>query len=231
MSQAGANLTDQPSGTSRAPRNDRRRGRTRNALIGAGQRLFAARSIDGVTIDDITVAADVAKGSFYNYFDGKESLGEAIVELVQGDCEHEIYAANIDVADPAARIARAMGAMVRYAGIHPERYRAMINLTRRRAEIAAPINRGLRHDIEAGLGCGSFHAISVEAGMLAVFAMISSAIDHLRTGGSDAQGVIREMGFMLLRSLGVVDGAALEAATAAAAEFGQPVQSSSPSAS
>jgi hypothetical protein len=124
-----------------------------------------------------------------------------------------------------------MGALVRYARVHPERYRAMINLTHRRAEIAAPINRGLRHDIEAGLVGGSFHAISVEAGMLAVFAMIASAIDHLRAPDSDAREVIRQMGFMLLRSLGVRDEAALEAATAAAAEFGKPVQSSSPSAS
>jgi len=225
------NLTDKPSGNERLPRNDRRRGRTRNALIGAGQRLFADRSMDGVTIDDITSAADVAKGSFYNHFDGKESLGDAIVELVQGDCEHEVYAANIDVADPVARVARAMGALVRYARVHPERYRAMINLTHRRAEITAPINRGLRHDIEAGLVGGSFHGISVESGMLAVFAMISSAIDHLRARDAEVQEIIRQMGFMLLRSLGVTDEVALEAASAAAAEFGEPAQSRSPSAS
>ena len=68
-------------------RMDRRRMRTRSALMGAGQRLFAEKNIDGVTIDEIVDAADVAKGSFYNHFDGKESLADAIVELVQADCE------------------------------------------------------------------------------------------------------------------------------------------------
>jgi AcrR family transcriptional regulator len=41
--------------------------------------LFLERSIDGVTIDDLTKAAGVAKGSFYRYFDSKETLVRGIV--------------------------------------------------------------------------------------------------------------------------------------------------------
>ena len=88
------------------PRTDRRRVLTRSALIGAGQRLFAKKSLDGVTIDDIILSADVAKGSFYNHFDGKEGLADTIVKLVQGDCEAEVYAANLDRTDPVERVAR-----------------------------------------------------------------------------------------------------------------------------
>lgn len=44
--------------------------------------LFLARGIEVVTIDDICKAADVAKGSFYRYFEDKEALVEALVTPV-----------------------------------------------------------------------------------------------------------------------------------------------------
>jgi AcrR family transcriptional regulator len=183
---------------------DRRRVRTRSALIGAGQRLFAVKSIDGVTIDDIVEAADVAKGSFYNHFDDKESLAGEIVDLVQGDCEREVNSANLDVADPAIRVARATAALVRYARLHPDRYRSMVSLTKRRANIEAPINAGLRRDIEAGLLAGKFSGISVQGGMLAVFGLIATAVEYLSSSKSrhEPAETAREMAFMLLRALG-----------------------------
>lgn len=183
---------------------DRRRVRTRSALIGAGQKLFAAKSIEGVTIDDIVEAADVAKGSFYNHFDDKESLAGTIVELVQGDCEREVTLANSDVADAASRVARATAALIRYAKQHPDRYRSMVSLSKRRANIEAPINAGLRHDIEAGLESGQFSGISVQGGMLAVFGLIATAVEYLSTSKSTEapSEIAREMAFMLLRALG-----------------------------
>lgn len=184
---------------------DRRRVRTRSALIGAGQKLFAARSIDGVTIDDIVEAADVAKGSFYNHFNGKESLADTIVELVQGDCEREVHAANLGIDSAAERVARAMATLIRYAKNHPDRYRSMVSLSKRRAEMDASINTGLRHDIEVGLKNGDFCEVSREAGMLAVFGLVATAVDHLAVSRPEQEPmrVAREMAFLLLRALGV----------------------------
>jgi AcrR family transcriptional regulator len=183
---------------------DRRRVRTRSALIGAGQRLFAAKSIDGVTIDDIVEAADVAKGSFYNHFDDKESLAGTIVELVHGDCEREVQLANTGITDPASRVARATAALIRYAKEHPDRYRSMVSLSKRRTNIEAPINAGLRHDIQTGLESGQFAGISVQGGMLAVFGLIATAVEHLSASKSPEApaAIAREMAFMLLRALG-----------------------------
>lgn len=44
--------------------------------------LFLARGIGAVSIDEIASAAGVAKGSFYTYFDDKETLVRALVETV-----------------------------------------------------------------------------------------------------------------------------------------------------
>nr|WP_246866033.1 TetR/AcrR family transcriptional regulator [Novosphingobium sp. SG720] len=195
----------QPTNDANEVKVDRRRLRTRSALIGAGQRLFAARSIDGVTIDDIVAAADVAKGSFYNHFDDKESLAGAIVDLVQGDCEREVASANLDVTDPASRVARAMAALIRYARAHPDRYRSMVSLSKRRTNIEAPINAGLRRDIAAGLDVGQFSGITLQGGMLTVFGLIATAVEYLSAtrARSAPPEIAREMAFILLRALGV----------------------------
>lgn len=189
---------------------DRRRVRTRSALIKAGQALFASRSIDGVTIDDIVETADVAKGSFYNHFDDKESLADAVVEMVQNDCEKAIAESNQDIEDSAIRVARAMATLIRYAQLHPDRYRSMINLAQRESDLHAPINAGLRQDIANGLENNVFSGVSIEAGMLVTLAMISKSVDYLvasrKTNAPET--VALEMSFMLLRALGVSSTAA-----------------------
>src|SRR3981081_4844249 len=56
----------------------RRKQRPRAALIRAAQRLIADGKLN-VPVLEITQAADVGMGSFYNHFDSKEQLFEAAV--------------------------------------------------------------------------------------------------------------------------------------------------------
>jgi len=56
----------------------RRKQRTRAALVKAAQRLIAEGKVS-VPVLEITQAADVGMGSFYNHFDSKEQLFEAAV--------------------------------------------------------------------------------------------------------------------------------------------------------
>jgi AcrR family transcriptional regulator len=59
---------------------------TRERLYCAALRLFAERGFAATTVEDITEAADVGKGTFFNYFPAKEhvlaSFGESRVGLV-----------------------------------------------------------------------------------------------------------------------------------------------------
>lgn len=48
------------------------------ALVDAAVRCFLTQGLDGATIDDVVRAAEVAKGSFYRYFQNKEDVVEAI---------------------------------------------------------------------------------------------------------------------------------------------------------
>lgn len=53
---------------------DRKRARTRQALIDAATELFARDGYEETTIADITAAADVGARTFFNYFASKEEL-------------------------------------------------------------------------------------------------------------------------------------------------------------
>ena len=61
-------------GVPRASRLDRRKARTRQALIDAAVRLIAEGRGDRASITEITEEADIGFGSFYNHFDSKEQL-------------------------------------------------------------------------------------------------------------------------------------------------------------
>ncbi len=50
------------------PRSGRRRSETRERLMKVPLLLMAKRGMDGVAINEITEAADVGVGSFYNHF-------------------------------------------------------------------------------------------------------------------------------------------------------------------
>jgi AcrR family transcriptional regulator len=93
--------------TAPAPsRLDRRRARTRAALIQAAQHLLA-EDRTSVSVLEITTAADVGLGSFYNHFESKAQLFEVAVDEVL-----ELHGGLMDqvtegIEDPAEVFARA----------------------------------------------------------------------------------------------------------------------------
>ena len=55
-------------------RRQRRSTETRERLFRAALRLFAEKGFAETTVEDITNAADVGKGTFFNYFPSKEHI-------------------------------------------------------------------------------------------------------------------------------------------------------------
>lgn len=57
----------------------RRKERTHRRLLEAADALFRSQGFDATTVEEIADAADVAKGTFFNYFESKASLLGAIL--------------------------------------------------------------------------------------------------------------------------------------------------------
>lgn len=143
---------DQPTPQNRL---QRRKQRTRAALIKAAQAFIAAGKVN-VPVLEITQAADVGMGSFYNHFDSKEELFQAAVNDV-----FDLHGALLDrlaeVADPAETFARSFRLTGRFFRRRPQESRVLLHsglgsLLSERG--LAP--RALR-DITAANRAGRFH--------------------------------------------------------------------------
>jgi AcrR family transcriptional regulator len=59
-------------------RRERKKVETRQRLMQAALRLLQEQGYDATTVEEITEAADVAKGTFFNYFETKEAILPAL---------------------------------------------------------------------------------------------------------------------------------------------------------
>jgi AcrR family transcriptional regulator len=65
-------------------RRERRAAETRLRLFRCALQLFAERGFPNVTIEQITEAADVGKGTFFNYFESKDQILGVMAEIQLG---------------------------------------------------------------------------------------------------------------------------------------------------
>lgn len=61
----------------------------RARLLAAGVQSFSKSGFNGCSVQDITDAAGVPKGSFYNHFESKEALGAAALEHYWSDATRD----------------------------------------------------------------------------------------------------------------------------------------------
>ena len=81
-------------------RRQRRRAETRERIFRAALALFAERSFTKTTVEEITEAADVGKGTFFNYFRNKEDVLSALAEVQLDKYAHAIRAAESGALTP-----------------------------------------------------------------------------------------------------------------------------------
>jgi AcrR family transcriptional regulator len=150
---------------------ERRKQRTRAALIKAARTFIAAGKVN-VPVLEITQAADVGMGSFYNHFESKEQLFDAAVAEVldaHGALLDQLTASLDDPAETFACSFRLTGRLFRR---RPQE--SQILLANGMALLSSELGlapRALR-DIEAGVRAGRFRvddpelALSVAGGAL-----------------------------------------------------------------
>ncbi len=79
---SGANAAPRPAAG--IGRRQRRAAETRLRIFRCALELIAERGLDNVTVEDITEAADVGKGTFFNYFASKDHVLGVLAEVQVG---------------------------------------------------------------------------------------------------------------------------------------------------
>ena len=75
-------------------RRQRRAAETRVRLFRCALQLFAERGFPNVTVEDITEAADVGKGTFFNYFESKDHVLGVMAEIQLGKVREAVTMAE-----------------------------------------------------------------------------------------------------------------------------------------
>ena len=185
-----------PSDAIEAPANrlERRKQRTRTALIRAAQTLVADGRL-AVPVLEITQLADVGMGSFYNHFDSKEELFEAAVTDVLDSYGELLDQLTGDMEDPAEIFAASFRLTGRFFRSRPQESRILLsNWTELVTSDRGLAPRALR-DIKAAAAAGRLKVDDPEL-TLAVTA-----------------GVLFGLGTLLARDPGRDDGATVDAVT------------------
>ena len=202
MRQAAIRHTEVPH---RAPnRRDRRKHATRQALLDATNTLLASRSLDALSVDQIAMSADVAKGTFYNYFPDKDAIARELASQVRARLEAEIARANEGLEDPAARIARAFCTLLKFSLDSPNEAAAMMRLFPHATDPSAPLNSGVRRDVADGLKRRRIVAPSEDIAIACIVGVFMAGINRaLDLSPSRARAFTRDLGTILLHGLGV----------------------------
>lgn len=104
-------------------RRGRRRAKTGAAILDAAERLFLNRGYEATTIEQLAELADVAVGSLYGHFGGKQGVYAALIdralELDARYCD-EGWASGTD---PVGRLVGIGEGYLRFAREHPGHFR------------------------------------------------------------------------------------------------------------
>ncbi len=177
-----------------APTSDRRMRKaeaTRTRLVDAARLLIARSGPDAVTIAQITAAADLGIGTFYNYFATRDDIITAVITDTVESMGQRLDAMTKDMADPAEVFASSlrhlMGTaitdpvwawfVVRIGAAHP----ALVGILGPRA------TRDLRRGIEEGRFEIANLAMTADVVFGALLAAISSYLAGDRSGDQPAQ--------------------------------------------
>lgn len=186
--------------TSAMSRSARRQARTRADLIAAARELIAERGLSGLRVSDVTERADVAFGTFYNQFDSKADIVEAVVaEAIVGLAE--TIAESRDFADPCEALVASASGIVRIAYDDPVLARLLVNLEQAEARFERIIRPQAGALLERGMAEGVFAIDDLETTLTMC---IAGAFEVIRgiLDGRLAEGADLTCAEMLLRMAG-----------------------------
>lgn len=190
--------------------NGGRRARTRSALLDATVEVVAAKGMEAAKILDITDAAGLANGTFYNHFADKDEIFREAAYGLALAVGQQIDAEMSDIEDAAARVVTATARFIDILTEQPDWAHVLLGSFEHLPEVRRDIYAYLRSDLQRGVDQGKFD-VEVTLFLLdQVAALIAVAIRTQIASGADpaltrltCEGILRLLGMSPRKSRSV----------------------------
>jgi AcrR family transcriptional regulator len=182
---------------------DRRKARTRRALLDAARGIVGERGTADVSIQEITERADVGFGSFYNHFSSKTELFEAAVGEVLEEHGQLLDRVTAGLDDPAEVFAVGVRATARLAEERPVIAQVLVHAGLDYLVASGGLAPRALRDVEQAIEAGRFAvttpflAVISTAGCLLAYLQVRLNVPHLidhETGDELAEQILRMLG-------------------------------------
>jgi AcrR family transcriptional regulator len=179
-----------------------KRERTRSNLIAAAYRVFARKVADAVTIDDIIAEAAVARGTFYNYFQTREEVLDAVGGTLSDEMNHRIWAQLETIEDPDVRLSIAMRQFLHQARRDATWGWFIVRSGLVSAPLSATIQKCLTTDLDMGISLGRFQVEDRQAARDLILGTSLMAMRTILSGHADPN-YPEQIAKLILKTLGV----------------------------
>jgi AcrR family transcriptional regulator len=183
-------------------RQQRRRTRTRAMLIDAARRVMSEKGVDATSLRDIASAADLALGTFYNHFDSKDAVVDAIVDEAVERLGEGLDRLTADMTDPAEVFAVSFRHTLRSVEHDPVWGWFVVRVQRAGDKLGAHLGHRATRDIERGFASGRFVRIRLRPFLIATQGMLESMM-RAKLDGRSRRGDDTELAAYTLILLGV----------------------------
>lgn len=183
---------------------DRRKARTRKALLDAAKALMVERGTTEVSIQEITDRADVGFGSFYNHFTTKAELFEAAVAEVLKEHGARLDDASAGIEDPAEVFAVGVRTTARLVDTHPVAAQVMVQAGLSYLTADQGLAPRAARDLKLGLEAGRFTISSPQLGRVITAGCLLAYLQvRLHRPGCLTEDTPEELAERILVMLGV----------------------------
>ena len=190
-----------------AGRLQRKKVKTRYALVSSARELVYERRHDKISIQDITDRADVGLGTFYNYFDSKRMVFEAVLDEIREDFNQHLTELRKPLKDPATVLAVTMQYCLLQAQDNQE-WRTFLSYSGLKGDYSLQQEESqCLADIRRGAERGRFQVEDVSFTGSLIMGMIRHVSAEISCGNL-SRSAMQETTRHILRMLGIPDLAA-----------------------
>jgi AcrR family transcriptional regulator len=178
-----------------------KRARTRAALLDAAILVVAEKGMEALKISDITSAAEMANGTFYNHFNDKDEVLREAAYGIAFEISRQLDDDMKDIVDAPTRVVTATNSFIEIILHKPEWASLMLASGTYLPQLRADVSQFLRADLERGVAQEKFEVDVSDFLLQQIISLVTVAITtQLEIGRNKALNI--EVCEYIMRLLG-----------------------------